>query len=252
MIGVSCTGFCTKEFRTMWEAVSAEFRHWEIFSEADHAIQKVAPELLTYSDKGKMTYSLHSAISDTNVAALTDIMREATLAEFRSELECARDIGATSVTIHPGLFSLSVQGMNGRSIAKARESMKVLDSMSREYGVTLAVENMPIFMFMLGQKAADLDHIVDGTDLGICFDIGHANTTGQIDEMIETFGDRIVNIHIHDNLGDSDAHMTIGEGSIDFKSVLSRLGWYKGNYIIESKSLESAVISRDRLESLLG
>ena len=252
MIGVSCTCFCSKDFRTMWEAVSAEFSHWEIFSETEHAIQGVAPKLLSFADKGRMTYSLHSAISDTNAAALTDIMRKAAIEEFRSEMECAAAIGATPITVHAGLFSQSVKGINSRSLEKAKETMKALDRMSREYGVVLAIENMPSFAYMLGQKASELDEVVEGTDLGICFDIGHANTTGQIDEMIDTFRDRIVNIHIHDNMGDHDSHMTIGDGNIHFVRVLSRLKWYRGNYIIESKSLESAVVSRGRLERLLG
>jgi sugar phosphate isomerase/epimerase len=69
--------------------------------------------------------------------------------------------------------------------------------------------------------------------------------------MIDAFFDRIANVHIHDNNGDRDAHMTIGDGSIDFQHVLKRLSRYSGNYIIESRSFESAVESQSRLESLL-
>ncbi|MCQ2085349.1 MAG: sugar phosphate isomerase/epimerase, partial [archaeon] len=64
--------------------------------------------------------------------------------------------------------------------------------------------------------------------------------------------DRIRNIHIHDNLGKSDDHMTIGDGSIDFKKVLSLLHSYKHRYIIESKTFDSAVTSQERLRELLG
>ena len=92
---------------------------------------------------------------------------------------------------------------------------------------------------------------MDGTDLRICFDIGHANTMGQIDAMIDLFADRISNIHIHDNNGERDEHLTIGDGSIDFEHVIRRLSGYKGNYIIESKDLPSAVLSNQRLKKLL-
>ena len=92
---------------------------------------------------------------------------------------------------------------------------------------------------------------MDGTDLGICFDIGHANTMGQIDDMVETFGDRIVNVHIHDNNGQRDEHLTIGDGAIDFDRVLGLLSSYRGNYIIESKNLDSAVESQSRLKKML-
>jgi len=45
--------------------------------------------------------------------------------------------------------------------------------------------------------------------------------------------------------------MTVGDGNIDFESVFNKLGRYTGNYIIESRSLESAVESLDRLNALL-
>jgi len=120
-----------------------------------------------------------------------------------------------------------------------------------EFGIAACLENMPSFKFMIGRTAKEMFELVDGTDMKICFDIGHANTVNQIDEMTDLLGDRIKNVHIHDNNGDNDDHMTIGDGNIDFEKVLKKLSKYKGKYIIESRSLESAVISRDRLRGLL-
>ena len=111
---------------------------------------------------------------------------------------------------------------------------------------------MPNFPVMLGIQADELNEIIDGTDLSVCFDIGHANTSGQIDRMVELFGDRIRNIHIHDNLGVKDDHLTIGDGRVDFGHVLGLLSNYRGRYIIEARSLESAVESQARLRKLLG
>ena len=59
-----------------------------------------------------------------------------------------------------------------------------------------------------------------------------------------------MNIHIHDNNGQQDQHLTVGDGNIDFKHVLSKLSGYGGRYVIESKSFESAVDSQDRLIAL--
>lgn len=52
-------------------------------------------------------------------------------------------------------------------------------------------------------------------------------------------------------MGVKDDHMTIGTGQIDFRSVIRKLRSYKGRYIIESKSLESAVESQEVLKRLL-
>lgn len=155
------------------------------------------------------------------------------------------------VTVHPGLTSMSVPGLEERAVARAKESLRVMDRVVREYDLIVAIENMPAFPFFLGRTAEQLADIVDGTDLGICFDIGHANTMGQIDAMIDTFGDRIVNIHIHDNHGETDEHLTIGDGDIDFAHVIRRMSGYRGNWIIESKSMGSAVQSLPRLQKML-
>ena len=65
--------------------------------------------------------------------------------------------------------------------------------------------------------------------------------------MIDTFGKRIKNIHIHDNNGDKDEHLTIGTGSIDFCKVLKKLKFYDRNYVIESKNYDSAAESQSVL-----
>ena len=137
-----------------------------------------------------------------------------------------------------------------RASSFAKKSLSSIDRISAEYGVRIAVENMPSFPFMLGHTAEEMNDLIGMTNLGFCLDIGHANTTGQIDELIKTFRDRLVNVHIHDNNGEMDEHLTLGEGNIDFKRIIESLKGYTGNFIIESKSFPSAVDSQDYLKSL--
>lgn len=195
-----------------------------------------------------MTYSIHSPICDTNIASLNERMREASVDEMISVMECAVKMDISTVTIHPGIYSLAIPNMRNASVEQARISLKQLEREANDLGIVPAIENMPNFPIMMGQTAEELGELIDGTDLKICFDIGHANTTCQTDEFIEMFKDSIVNIHIHDNNGDRDAHMTVGDGNIDFDSVLSKLKSYSGKYIIESKTFESAIASKRYLE----
>ena len=251
-IGVSCPGFCTVPPTTMLEELSKDFAHWEIFSEADHMVQYLDDGFFEAAGQSGMSFSLHTSIADTNIAALNPRMREAAVMELMTELECAASMDIDTVTIHPGVICLSVPGTRDRSIAAARESCRILDRAAREFGIAhVCIENMPRIPVMLGVEAAELQSIVDGTDLGITFDIGHAHTAGQVDAMIDTFGDRIANVHIHDNEGDRDSHMTIGDGTVDIPGVIKRLSGYTGRYVIESKTLESALESQRRLRPLL-
>ena len=251
MIGMSCTHLSNSPLADCVGPVSETFRHWEIFSEIDHSVVGREREIEELVSAAGLSCSVHAPICDLNVAAFSDRLMEASVAETCAVIASSAEIGAKTVTVHPGLASMSVNGTAERATERARRSMRVFDMMQREYGVPIAIENMPNVPIFLGITAETLAYIVDGTDLRICFDIGHANTSGQIDAMIETFGDRIANIHIHDNNGQRDEHLTIGDGIIDFPEVLAHLSWYRGNYIIEAKSLESARISQSRLEKML-
>ena len=245
---MSCTAFSSDPPKVWLDRIVGNFELWEIFSEAEHSIvhnQKQFRELLPSYD---LHYSVHAPICDINVACIYDSVRKASMKETIDTIKAANRLGIGRVTVHPGLSSMSVHGIEHNYIAKAKKSMKELDAVSKEYGVTVCIENMPDMYFFLGSKASELMEIVSGTDLGICFDIGHANTAGQIEAMIDTFGKRIANIHIHDNCGKKDEHLTLGQGSIDFSKVLPRLKFYKHDYVIESKTYDSAAES----QSILG
>ena len=251
MIGVSSTEFSAYMFEEVIAEVSKVFDHWEIFAEAEHRLPSIEARFRDLMPSYKLSYSIHAPISDINIGSLNERIREDSILEILTTAETAANLNIDLVTIHPGLTSMAVPYMEEKAVEKAKRSLSAIDRISSEYGVRIAVENMPAFPFMLGRTAEELNELIGTTNLGFCLDIGHANTTDQIDELIKAFGDRLINVHIHDNNGEHDEHLTLGEGSIDFKKVLDQLKVYSGNYVIESKSYPSAVESQDYLRSLL-
>ena len=233
------------------ECVSKNFGLWELFSEADGAVTKFSSRFNEIKGNYSMRYSIHAPIGDVNIASLNEKMRESALEETIRTMEHANLMDIGMVTIHPGIYSMVLHDVQSRSVEQSKRSLKAIEKGAREYGVTAAIENMPSFAIMIGQTPEELLDLIDGTDLKICFDIGHANTMGKIDECIDAFGGRVVNIHIHDNMGQKDDHMAIGDGNIDFIRVISRLKRYKGDYIIESKDMASAIESKKRLEEIM-
>jgi len=254
MIGVSSTRFCSEAPEESLMRISKEFGHWEIVSEGEHYLPLIMGRLKAIAPSYNVKFSIHAPISDVNIASLNERIREASTLEIIAAMEHAIELNADTVTFHPGLQSVIVPGQEKRSMEKAKRSIRTIDRLMNEFGIAAALENLPMmpsFGFMIGKTAKEMHELIDGTEMRICFDTGHANTVGQIDEIIDLLGDRIVNVHIHDNNGSNDDHMTIGDGNIDFKKTLSKLSKYKGRYIIESRSLESAVTSRERLNELL-
>lgn len=247
MIGVSSTLFCKDFFGKTMEEVSREFGHWEIFSEGEHVLTDIHQLLKDTMPSFDMTYSVHAPISDINIASVNERMRESSVMELILTMDIAQFLGVKTVTIHPGIFPLALRGPNEKAIVAAKKSLRVIERIGADYGIRPSVENMPNFPFMLGRTPEELLDLLDGTDLGICFDIGHANTVGDPVEFAKAFSGRITNIHIHDNMGVTDEHLTVGDGNVDFPSVLKALFGYGGRWIIESKGLESAVESKARL-----
>lgn len=59
---------------------------------------------------------------------------------------------------------------------------------------------------------------LDPKQVGVCLDVGHMNAMGRVgmDQWLTVLGDRIGQLHLHDNLGDRDSHLPMGQGTIDF------------------------------------
>lgn len=83
---------------------------------------------------------------------------------------------------------------------------------------------MPNFPILDAQTPESLDELIEGIDFRVTFDVGHLNTTTRdFDSFIETFRERIVHIHLHDNFGKRNEHLALGEGNIPWERVLQRL-----------------------------
>jgi sugar phosphate isomerase/epimerase len=105
-----------------------------------------------------------------------------------------------------------------------------------------------------------LERSFEGTDLGICMDVGHAHILGDAAEAIETASEYLTTTHIHDNRRQSDDHLVPFQGSINWAATvmaLEKIG-YDGVLMYEMRAAESpvgvlerAVAARTRLEAMM-
>ncbi len=53
---------------------------------------------------------------------------------------------------------------------------------------------------------------------GFCLDVGHHNVFGKstLEEWVGALGEKIMELHLHDNDGAEDTHLAIGRGNVDF------------------------------------
>ena len=63
--------------------------------------------------------------------------------------------------------------------------------------------------------------------------------------------DRMIHTHVHDNHGERDEHLPVGNGTVPWKKVIAAFNGYKGRIVTESRSLEEGQRSVNRLKKLM-
>ena len=187
-----------------------------------------------------LKYSIHSPFMDVNIAALQDKSRLNSIKQIKESIDLANEIDAEAVVVHPGLAPfLANKYFLDKVYEFSNESIKELGRYGEDLGVLTTIENMPTFEAMIYYNLENLHETLASYDMHMTLDIGHANHAGYPAE--EMYFDSIKHIHAHDNFGDDDAHLALGEGSIDLKCIINTLekNNYDGIYIIEVNDFDS-------------
>jgi sugar phosphate isomerase/epimerase len=110
-------------------------------------------------------------------------------------------------------LNLHVNGASARSL-------EALAERAAGAGVRLALEvrNEP------RSQTAALVHLIEEeieeSDIGLCFDFGHAHLAGDVGDAIETSSGHLFTTHVHDNGGRRDDHLVPYEGSIQWEAAV--------------------------------
>ena len=189
-------------------------------------------------------------------AAADETRRRAALAEAEAALALARHVPFQFLVTHVGVpASEAIGGDNNRDAA--RRSVEELAALAAKVNVRVAIEVIPNPL----SSAADLVHLIeedlDGLDVGVCLDYGHAHLMGDLGEAIETLSGHLWTTHVHDNGGSRDDHLVPYAGTIDWDAALmttQKIG-YDGVFMLEVGDtgdpvdvLRRSVKARERLE----
>jgi len=117
--------------------------------------------------------------------------------------------------------------------------------------VRIAVEVIPNELSRAGSLVHFVEEDLDGLDVGVCLDFGHAHLDGDIVDAVETVSEHLIATHVHDNRGRADDHLAPFEGTIDWAAALiavQKIG-YDGPLMFEVGARGSAKESLARLKS---
>lgn len=160
-------------------------------------------------------------------ADLTEKIRRSSVDEMLRSLEVAAELGAKKVVLHPSI----VFGMGPFVMDIVTnyffEFLIEMVAAAKRLKLTICLENM-MPRNLLGVEPADFEEIFElCPTLQMTLDTGHANIGTpagiRLLDLVERFGNRIGHIHISDNHGKRDDHLAVGQGTVDFSTLISRL-----------------------------
>jgi sugar phosphate isomerase/epimerase len=166
--------------------------------------------------------TVHAPFFDLNPGALDPLIRQATSLRLGQALSVAGQLHARLMVVHPGVDKWRYPGLEQDWLALAGEFFPPLIARAQACDCRLALENI------YEETPVALVRLVEGLDsewFGHCFDTGHWHLFGRqpMAEWLEALGTKLFHLHLHDNHGQADEHLPLGEGTIDFRPLQRKL-----------------------------
>lgn len=204
-----------------------------------HNQEHVAKAAELMKSLGMDANSFHAPFADSiDISSLDPGQRARSVREVIAACDAAAALRASYLVLHPG------PEREGRPPPEewyqrmrcAADSLNEVAAHCRHLGVTLLLENMlPHLMFGHVSDLMFLLGAIRETNVGTCLDTGHAFLSKDLRTVVHKLSGHLRMLHVNDNLGDSDSHLSPGEGAIDWISLFRQLRqWnFHGPLILE-------------------
>jgi sugar phosphate isomerase/epimerase len=225
-----------------------ELEQW--LSDTRLSLHSMHAPIVERMDKGRWVGSFSNASTD-------DARRRAAVAETEAALAVATRIPFSFLVVHLGMPAAEQIPPGDNDRAAARRSIEDIAALAARVGVRVALEVIPNPLSGAEALARLVEDQLEGLDVGVCLDYGHAHLMGDLGEAIEALSGHLWTTHVHDNHGVRDDHLAPYSGAIDWDAAMmetQKIG-YDGVLMLEVsdagdpvKVLERCVRARERLE----
>jgi len=182
----------------------------------------------------------HGPYLGLNPADPDEQKRRFTVKKYREAFSAAEAMGSSAIVLHAGYAKKRYKGDVDRWLECAMKTWPEFVKRAEDSGIIIAAENI------LEREPAPLLRLVEelnSPNFRLCIDSGHLNifSKAPFELWFKTLGPYIAELHLHDNSGNTDEHLPLGEGSIDFSGYFRLLRKYKVRpiYTIEPHNEEA-------------
>jgi sugar phosphate isomerase/epimerase len=177
--------------------------------------------------------TVHAPFMDLSPGGIDKAVRRITTDKLKKAVTFANVLGALGVVCHPG-YDRWRFGENVDLWLKGS-----IDTFSEV--LAAAGEGLPVMVENIFEEEPDtlyelLRHF-DGKNLYFCFDSGHFNlfTKVSLDKWMSMLGNKIREMHLHDNYGTRDDHLPIGQGTVPFRELKAFLKAHRESLIVTAE-----------------
>ena len=167
--------------------------------------------------------SVHGLFFDLSIASIDDDIREISIKRYLQSLEIAKAIGAKTIVYHTGCEAT----IKHRKFQQAysEDSIKFWKNYIKAYenaGITAVQENVSENTF---EPILKIVNSVNSPYLKASLDTGHVNvhSDNKVTKWLEGYGSALKHMHIHNNYGDDDSHLSLLKGTLDFDEIFDKI-----------------------------
>jgi len=182
----------------------------------DTVSEELLQELKRCSDR--LRYSIHTPIYGVSISCVNPGVLKESIRQIKKAISWSSRIPVESITLHAGRMPSNSQEVFVKVKEILYSSLEEIRENALKSGLRVLIENIGLDPRDYDRQPETLSDICREFDMGICFDTGHAHCGLGDREALSCFSEYTEQIHVHDNFGDRDAHMPVGEGDIDWKS----------------------------------
>jgi len=170
-------------------------------------------------DAGISSLTFHAPFHDLWPGARDEEARRMAVRRLKQAISLATVFRPAGIVIHGGYFGWLFDFRPDEWLESAKRSFGELAEAAEKADTYLFAENVfddePSHLLRLRNA-------VGSPRLGFCFDPGHAALFSGVPlhRWANDLGEGILQMHVHDNRGQRDDHLPVGEGTLNYRGVL--------------------------------
>lgn len=167
----------------------------------------------------KGTKSVHGLFFDLSIASIDDDIKALSIKRYLQSLEVAKTIGAKTVVYHTGCEA-TIKHKKFQQ-AYSEDSIKFWKNYIQAYenaGIMAVQENVSENTY---EPVSKIIKAVNSPYLQASLDVGHVNvhSDNDVTKWIEGYGQHLKHMHLHNNYGDNDSHLSLLKGTLNFDKI---------------------------------